>query len=424
MNKMIENNVNKNAMVFSVGGTDSPIIKSILHYKPAFVYFFTSQQTHQLVNTIYKKVRENNFDFQYELRITDDPENLLNCYKTALDAVKRVISKGYEKDNIIVDYTGGTKNMSVALSLVAINYCCKFSYIGGEREGPTIVIDGKEKVFECDNPWDYLAINEIQSLSILFDKYQFKAAKHINENLIKKINKNKTLFTKIGLIIEAYYQWDLFEYKKALDLFKRAKIEHLDDFNGSTVKKFIHIISKHIAFLNKLSEDANKPSKLLVIDIFSNAIRRYEEGKIDDAMVRLYRIIELIAQDRLLSQYNIDTADVNINNLPDNIPNELKNEFVNKYKSNHSEKIRIGQSAAYKLLYYLGDKLGEKYWDNEKKFLPIQQARNNSYLAHGFQAISENTYNKNKEFLLSLNIFSEDEIIRFPSFPSFELRIQ
>jgi len=49
---------------------------------------------------------------------------------------------------------------------------------------------------------------------------------------------------------------------------------------------------------------------LLIADILNNARRRMKEGKYDDAMARLYRTVELIAQYRLKMKYEIDTSDV------------------------------------------------------------------------------------------------------------------
>ncbi len=413
------------AMIFTLGGSLQPIIKSILHYKPEFVSFLASNETHTNVGKIKEKVyeeqatEEQKYDFECKTTITEDPEDLLICYKNACKAIEIVLDKNYKKDDIIIDYTGGTKNMSVAVSLAGINYGFRFSYIGGERIGPTVVINGKEKVIECVNPWDYLAINEFRSLSILFNKYQFKAAKEITDAIIKKITKNKSLFRKINSIINAYYYWDIFKYDKALEKLKKAYIDEFKDYDGEKIDNFIESMRKNINILEKIACNKEKPSKILIIDIFSNALRRYEEGKVDDAIVRLYMVMELIAQERLSSTYNIDTSNVDINLIPEN----LRSEFSYKYKNERNKKIEIGQAASYRLLMELNDDIGLFYKSNEKEFKIIQEARNYSFLIHGFKPSSEDIYNKTKSFILNLNIFNENDIIKFPKIPEFKIKI-
>ena len=50
----------------------------------------------------------------------------------------------------------------------------------------------------------------------------------------------------------------------------------------------------------------------MLASIINNSKRRGKENKFDDAVARLYRSFELIAQIRLLEKYNIDTNRVDI----------------------------------------------------------------------------------------------------------------
>ncbi len=71
----------------------------------------------------------------------------------------------------------------------------------------------------------------------------------------------------------------------------------------------------------------------------------------------------------------------------------------------------------------LGDDIGLFYKSNEKEFKIIQEARNYSFLIHGFKPSSEDIYNKTKSFILNLNIFNENDIIKFPKIPEFKIKI-
>lgn len=397
------------AMIISVGGTEQPIIKSIHHHKPEFVSFLASQKT---VGTI-SKVKEESKTLSYESQITiiDLENDLTHCYEKSNEAIKRVVNKGYAKENVIVDYTGGTKNMTAALTLASISHGFSYSYVGGEKRtknGVGIVEDGHEKTYESINPWDFLAVTEKKKLIDFFNTYQFKATKAIINSLMDKNIKNKYLFKKIGFIIEGYSEWDLFRHSSALEKFKRAKIEEIMEAQDEIFVRFAKDTNTLLDFLKQSKECNDKPCRFYMLDLFSNAQRRQEEEKVDDAILRLYRIVEMIAQERLLEKHGIDTSNVK----KDQIPESLRSYY--EEKSNHNEKIKISFNDAYILLNARGDELGKTFIDNQAAFKNVQQSRNNSYLAHGFTPSKNETYKKLEEFILKLNVFKDEDAPVFP----------
>ncbi len=170
------------AMIISIGGTLAPIVKAISEYRPKFISFYASQQSWKDAAKIEEKLKEKEISFKNEITITESVDDLFQCYIKATEAIKRILSKGFNKDEVIVDYTGGTKSMSVGLSLAAITHGFSFSYAGGEertKEGLGAVINGQEKICKSVNPWDFLAIEERKRFALLFNTYQFKASKSI-----------------------------------------------------------------------------------------------------------------------------------------------------------------------------------------------------------------------------------------------------
>jgi hypothetical protein len=90
------------AMIISVGGTPQPIIKSICKYKPEFISFFASQDTCDLVASIKAEVSKNGLGIKSEITLADNVNDLLYCHEKAEEAVERIISKGYMKEDVIV----------------------------------------------------------------------------------------------------------------------------------------------------------------------------------------------------------------------------------------------------------------------------------------------------------------------------------
>lgn len=401
------------AMIVSVGGTPAPIVKSIREHKPDFVAFLASQETCDLVAQIRKETAHNDCPVKSELTLVEDVNDLLHCYQRAEETVQRVLSRGFRNDEVIVDYTGGTKNMSVAVALATISHGFTFSYVGGEersKNGTGTVIDGKEEVFRNLNPWDVLAVEERKAIGLLFNQYQFKAAKDLAEALLRKTTRQKTLFKRIGSAIDGYYKWDLFRHREALDSFRRAGIDDMINDEDESIRTFATATKENLMALQEIVDNGNKPSLLLIHDMYSNAERRFEEGKIDDAILRLYRLVELISQERLLSGHGIATSDVKIEQMPEN----LVESFTKKYQNTRDGKIKIPQAASFTLLSSLGDPVGRTYEMKRSRFLDIQTARNGSYLAHGFAHSKEKTYLDLRSFILELHVIEEEEVKTFP----------
>jgi len=400
-------------MIISVGGTHEPIIKSIREFKPEFISFVASQESCKDVIEIEEKLASEGFQFRRHITLVDNINELFECHAKAEIAVKKVLEEGYKKDDIRVDYTGGTKNMSVAVSLASITHGFSFAYVGGKREdNKGIVIDGAEEVFVNVNPWEVLAIDEKRKVALLFNKYQYKAAKEIVDTLCDKIIKKRNVFRNVGLLLEGYSMWDQFDYKEALEKFKRANVEDLILDDDPFVKNLAGETRKRLELLDRLVASSKVPRKILAHDIFANAERRYKEGKIDSAMIRIYRIVEITAQDRLLNKYGIETNNVDLRKIKDE---KLKRELLEKHKDRDG-KIKIGQEKAFKVLLDLKDEWGKLYFSkaNFKKFIGIRNSRNQSYLTHGFQTLKSETYDALKQFIVDLKFIDLNKVPAFP----------
>jgi hypothetical protein len=57
------------------------------------------------------------------------------------------------------------------------------------------------------------------------------------------------------------------------------------------------------------------PTRCKMIDLIANARRRAEEGFYDDAVGRLYRTMEMLAQFELLTKYDQDTSDIDLSKV-------------------------------------------------------------------------------------------------------------
>jgi hypothetical protein len=77
------------------------------------------------------------------------------------------------------------------------------------------------------------------------------------------------------------------------------KLDELAECTDIGICRFAAATAEAHTFLEELLSGGKTPSLTYMLDLFANAERRLHEGKTDDAIVRLYRIIEMIAQERL-----------------------------------------------------------------------------------------------------------------------------
>jgi len=168
-------------------------------------------------------------------------------------------------------------------------------------------------------------------------------------------------------------------------------------------------ISKNKGFIGKITymieeEKFEEKTKLLLIDLINNAERRIKEGKYDDAVARLYRAFELIAQIKLLELGLIDEIRLKDNKifaiLLEKLKEKTSNDIVEKYKEyqkpddTNNGVIKIALKKDYELLSDLKEELGNVYKeleDKKSKISKLLKNRNNSILAHGLEPVEKQT---------------------------------
>jgi CRISPR-associated protein (TIGR02710 family) len=168
-------------------------------------------------------------------------------------------------------------------------------------------------------------------------------------------------------------------------------------------------VTRILSHLQALCE-AEPPGKYHVLDLLANAKRRKEEGRFDDAVARLYRAVEAIAQVALQERHGIGSTE----KIPlDRIPEPLRSEWASRANDGV---VALGLQDAYALLASLNDPLGEKFQraslNSRKSPLAV---RNRSILAHGFERVSERVVDQIWNAALSLADVDESSL---PSFPT------
>ena len=375
------------------------ILFSIDNSNPDIVIFFGSEKSKKTVESVkeqYLNEFEEEFDYFEFIHLEQ-----IDDFKIYFEAFKRKIQEldGYK---IIIDYTSGTKTMTMSAAFASMLYRKNLYFVFGEREDG-VVIRGTEKIISQNlyPIYDDLMISKIKEL---FNTNRFDAGKSLLEDITKA---KKDTYANL---FDAYYYFDNVDYNKANKYFITK--EFIAEW--PELKKQFSLNAKALYHLNK-EDSAMRPFYILG-SLINNARRRAEETKYDDAIARLYRSLELIAQIKL-NEYGIDTSDVELDILN-------KHGVEQEFKPDFSGKIKLSLVQDYELLNNLGDDLGEFYIKNKDEFLATISSRNNSILAHGLNSQTEKQYVKFRDLILKFASVLNPEMdvyIHETEFPEFEI---
>jgi len=403
-------------MIVSVGGTSAPILFSLNKTKPEYICFFVSKNTKRMIE------EEILPSLDYKLRhhdwiATSNPEQLSECYSSINKKLPDLLEKWeIDPEEICVDYTEGTKTMSVALALATIDKSCCYSYVGGSERskgGIGVVIDGNERMHFLDNPWNEIAQMEKREGCILFNKARYATAVDIFRKCVERVSKDqKPLFRALCEMATGYDLWDRFKHSEARKhLFKCRETLTALSSEKKEIKSLFRQLEANIEFLEALLF-GNKPSIFYYRDLLANAKRRADlENKHDDAVARLYRAIELLGQSELKNSYGIETSNVK----EELIPEDLRAEYRQKYRDKYDSRIKLPLWASYQLLKVLGSDLARRFFNHyEGKIRPLLNVRNNSILAHGLDPIDEKNFRKLFDSVLEISETKEEDIPEFP----------
>lgn len=403
------------AMIVSVG-TGTRDVKdlahgisfSIRHQNPEFICFVVTKESRQTTIPFLLEELSLN-ENQYELKEIQDENDVERIYRECQAFIKEL---PYQPKEIIVDYTSGTKSMSAGLCMAATSLEVRsLSYVYGQREGG-ITIPGTERVMILE-PTRIMIDAKVKMAVSLFNIYQFEACLSIIREL-KEMTKEPEVQERLDFLEAlslAYSYWEKFDTKNAFTILEKLKDSPLLSKFGIKSK-----VEKNKQALYQENQDDYSPVK--IADIFENAKRRVEEGKYDDAVARLYRLLEFLAQYKLYKKHGkIETSNLDLEKLP----LELRGKYA-QFK-NKDDKIELSLYKAYALLSDLNDPIGNKFVQDKeiKEFLHM---RNHSILAHGFNPIDKEKCEKGLNLIsiyINMTVSNIEEFTKKVIFPKIRL---
>ena len=380
------------------------ILFSIKSHRPKKIIFFGSEESKKTVDSVVRQFKEINIDFEYDDFVLINNVDSFSDYFSAFKSKINELEEDYE---IIIDYTSGTKTMTMSAAFASMVFGKKLIFVTGKRENGSVV-KGTEKIASQNLflVYDELMLSKIKEL---FNINRFEAGKSLLNDIVDE-NNDKEIYSRL---FDIYNYFDSVDYENAYKLFD-------NEFNDILIEKWPELkgdfIQNRIAlqtiFQKENPEKGFREHKnrcyFILASLLNNARRRCEEHKYDDGIARLYRALELIAQIRLKKQYKLNSSNIDLDVLKNKNVDENYIEKLEKLRDIKG-RIRLTLYKDYELLQYLNDDLGNFFKDNYGEIFNCIEYRNKSILAHGLNNQTLDDYKRFEKLVFDVaNILTND----------------
>lgn len=418
--------------VFTVGGAIPPVVKTIQDLRPSRVIFIVSNTSKRDAldkpgDGILAKLAIEAITLDYLLiyisNENDPRATLEDTYRQLVPLVDQWIQL-HPTHKLVMDYTAGTKPMSAALALVARRWPCDFAYVGSAPQARTwslgYTTDRGMRYYNTENPWNTLGYEAAEHAIEYFNQGAYGIAASLLDDAVRKATdpKVKRPLMSLAHLSHAYAAWERFELGAAdsrlADCMKSLSELAAFGFDYRHERDLRTELQTHREWLAKLRSSDYATIEWLA-DLLADADRRLAERRFDDAVARLYRFIEALAQYQLRAAHNIpNTGSVDPAALPENLRKEWEGRL-------EAGSLKLALQDSYRLLAAKQDPLGDKFRELQldRRESPLS-ARNNSRFAHQFQPVGEAaaaSLRKAAHALGELLGIRPDTLPRFPKLP-------
>ena len=378
-------------LICTVGGSHQPIVTAITEEKPAYVYFICTDRDlatntpgsnlqitgkgncikvsfNDAVPTLPNIPSQTGLTSeQYSVCITSS-DDLDQIYSDCNQVIKAAI-KQFPDAKIIADYTGGTKSMCAGLVMAAMEYeDIELQLITGSRHNLVAVQDGDQyRMFANTRGIQFERL--IAPYRQAWTRYAYSEAEDgLKQTAVPQNNELRAQYTRFRDLSRAFAEWDNFNHQTALKLLQR----------------YARVLPAGLRGYFDAAKRLNNDDLILreaaqLLDLYRNAQRRAAQGRYDDAISRVYRLIEWTAQWILKTQCNIETANVKESDIPEGIT-LTRNHEAGQYQA--------GLFAAWQLVRYKTKGDASQFIESQENNLRNHiRVRNLSILAHGFEPV-------------------------------------
>jgi CRISPR-associated protein (TIGR02710 family) len=383
-------------LIVSVGGSPDPILKAVELHQPDEVIFACSappcsapsleqvigagtpcrhriEDREELRPNLVTQLALEGFRSDLQLIELPDPDDLNDCLQR-LRAFVQTLPSRFSQLELCGDFTGGTKSMSTALAFTLLDQQATLSLVSGRRDN--LVRIEKSEGLRIVDSIPLLAHRLIKErLPPLLEAHFYDRACSLlldfQRDLAERLS--PTQQEALGGLIEqlqVLVLWDRFRWRDALVAAQACRFAQL--------WPHMHAWWQRVEAAIDWDPGEDRAVAItgyeLVQDLLLNAERRGRRGWYDDAVARLYRATELLAQGYIRLELRLASGERFPNNSVLGIYRWLQDHEASRGKG----KTEQG--------------LGSLYAKQRRELKRLFDARNRSLLGHGLCPIGQLTW--------------------------------
>lgn len=366
------------ALIMTVGVATDPrsdiveaLATDVRSLEPEFLVLIASRQSQGDA----KRLRENLGASDEKCRIVrvEDVTSIEEVFRRVNEATEELIRLGLHPSEIAINFTSGTKVMSAGAVIAGVfNRCKELRYLVGANVGPE-----RRRIVKT-HPAAVFAFQDLLRARTLARELRLESAQEILEGIDDSLLTERDCKVRREMLLLAR------AYRARLDFRPALFLEYYEQvtFCAPLIESF-KMNEAQIAAARRLASEMDEAriGPHVILEVYNDGRRRLEDGSADEAVSRLYRALEMLAQWVLLRDHEIDTDDVDTRRIPprDRVGFEA-------LRSIEDGVVKIGLRKAYDLLRVLETPLGEAFAASEtmRELLP---KRSKSILAHGLHPI-------------------------------------
>ena len=409
-------------LLCTVGGAHQPILRAIESTKPRHVCFFCTDRDPETgkpgsivqvtgKGAVIKAHRDDEkptlpniptqaglADECFETRVVP-ADDLDGAYLVMRTAVAELAHR-LPGTRFVADYTGGTKTMTAALTCAALE---------SEDVELQLVAGARPDLFRVANGTEHAVVASVARLRLeramapylgAWRRFAYhEAAEGLDDIRIAADAADRARLTLARAMSRALARWDDFDHAGALDL--------LDNYAGRVAPSYPSMLPA-LRRLTRKTDKQREPARLW--DLWLNAERRASQGRFDDAVARVYRLIEWTAQWQLRDKIGADTADFPPERLPASVDAPPARDG----------KIKIGLWSAWQIVAECTQgPARDLIAGHGAELRNLLSIRNDSILAHGFRPVQKSDWERMRSwtqdgFLPVLQLLAQESGLKNP----------
>ncbi len=407
------------AVILPVGITADPVVFTIQTLRPEYLGLIGTRQSQQTMDTVFERVSFAPHRVKH-VTVEDSPERIGQLVNHVYDLYHWLrFEKQLDPHEIAIDPTPGRKWMSAGATMVASHLGLPMFYVDVR------FVNGKPdpdsmRMVRLGNAYDQTGFLLADRGRELFNRTHFAGATEAYERIRPSRAQEADFFAGMAILSKTLHRWDLFEhYQTSLradfqDALDRLRRHAVSATVGGEFHTFVDEVERLADVVEELSR-APRPSLLAVADLVQNARRKILQGHYDDAVARLYRAFEAIAQFYLKTEFAIDASQPNWSSRSPSIRDavrracgQLPSKIANVHGWNILRELKHPSAA------HVFHRRKDGQW--RMKLEGLLNDRNSSILAHGWQPISARRAERMLERISKLlDQIESDEIGRWVS---------